>query len=57
MNAVKPSIGVPFGPASVQTATFQGVYAKDLLTHCGLHMWVVELSMLVVDFGLWCCRR
>ena len=33
VNAVKPSIGVPFGVGAIQTGTFRGVYLHELLRH------------------------
>jgi len=35
VNAVKPSIGVPFGVGAVQTGTFRGVRLPGLLRSCG----------------------
>lgn len=35
VNAVKPSVGIPFGAGAVSTGVFKGVALVDLLAHCG----------------------
>lgn len=41
VNAVKPSVGVPFGPGAVRTGVFKGVPLVDLLARCGFDKYVL----------------
>jgi sulfite oxidase len=40
VNAVKPSVGVPFGGGAVRTGVFKGVALVDVLAHCGFDKYV-----------------
>lgn len=55
VNAVKPSIGVPFGAGAVRTSVFKGALLVDVLALCGLDRCVRVGGWVLVYVCVWGC--